>query len=442
MATAAVTTITATAVGFAGTMNAYQSEVERFDKVLSKVAADAKAPESDQITAAIESASDRSFAVQVSVLDTEGRLINLYGVEPIIVDAPPASSAKAAIAEPTTVEGELTYRMKSLAIDSGDYILLIMPLQDAIDARTANFFALGGFVLLAVGMAILLIWVLIRFDLRVMERLIDSARRIAAGEKVSIPKQKRGGEVAELSSALNQMIESLRQSIETEKSVHKAMQSFMGDASHELRTPLTVIKGYSELLVGQGENLEFRAKALTRVLSEVDRMEQLINDLLLLAELGEQKRSERHSINLTEIVSEFVDDLKTLQPTREIAVKLAKSIKVVGSGEQLNQLLSNLFANLRKHTPADAQVQVTLGSSGENMVVLTVEDAGPGLAEKFYEEGVDSFMRFDAFASRQTGSSGLGMTIMRTIVGQHGGKIKLSKSSLGGLKTEIYLARK
>ena len=442
LATAAVTTITAAAVGLAGTLYAFDSEVQRLDKVLAKVSADATDAAPDQISAAIESAADRSFAVQVSILDTQGLLTNVYGVENIVDAAPPIALAEKAQVSPITVEAAETYRMSSVAIDSGDYVLLIMPLQEAIDTRNANLGWLGGFIVIAVSLGILVIWLLIRLDLRVMERLVQSAKSIAAGEEVSLPASKRGGEVAELSQALSQMLDSLRGSIAAEQNVHKAMQAFMGDASHELRTPLTVIKGYAELMQQQGADQAFRDKALSRMLSETTRMEQLINDLLLLAELGERQAGDRDRIDLTQIVGEFVDDLKALQPKRTVSAKIAKNLKVMGSGAHLHQLLSNLFGNLRKHTPVDAEVRVSLSSAGADQILLTLEDAGPGLPEHYYDDGVESFVRFDAFASRQRGSSGLGMTIMRTIVDQHGGRVRLSRSDLGGLKTEIYLARK
>ena len=248
LATAAVTTITAAAVGLAGTLYAYDSEVQRLDKVLAKVSADAIDAAPDQISAAIESAADRSFAVQVSILDTQGLLTNVYGVENIVDTAPALELAEKAQAGPITVEAAETYRMSSVAIDSGDYVLLIMPLQEAIDTRNANLGWLAGFIVIAVSLGILVIWLLIRLDLRVMERLVQSAKSIAAGEEVSLPASKRGGEVAELSQALSQMLDSLRGSIVAEQNVHKAMQAFLGDASHELRTPLTVIKGYAELM--------------------------------------------------------------------------------------------------------------------------------------------------------------------------------------------------
>jgi len=442
IATAVVTTLTAAAVGLAGTLSAFNSEVTRFDKVLAKVSIDATDAAPDQISAAIESAADRSFAVQVSILDTQGLLTNVYSVGDALSQAPALELAKQAENSPITVEAIESYRMSSIAIDSGDYLLLIMPLQEVIDARNANLGWLGSFIVVAVGLGILVIWLLIRLDLRVIERLVVSAKSIAGGEEVSLPAIKGGGEVADLSQALGQMLDSLRGTIKAEQNVHQAMQSFMGDASHELRTPLTVIRGYAELMQKQGGDQAFRDKALSRMLSETTRMEQLINDLLLLAELGEQQMVKPDRIDLTQIVGEFVDDLKALAPKREVSVKLAKNIKVLGSGAHLHQLLSNLFGNLRKHTPVDAEVRVSLSSAGVDQVLLTVDDAGPGLPEQYYDDGVESFARFDAFASRQHGSSGLGMTIMRTIVDQHGGRVRLSRSELGGLKTEIYLARK
>jgi two-component system OmpR family sensor kinase len=442
IATAVVTTLTAAAVGLAGTLSAFNSEVTRFDKVLAKVSIDATDAAPDQISAAIESAADRSFAVQVSILDTQGLLTNVYSVGDALSQAPALELAKQAESSFITVEAIESYRMSSIAIDSGDYLLLIMPLQEVIDARNANLGWLGSFIVVAVGLGILVIWLLIRLDLRVIERLVVSAKSIAGGEEVSLPAIKGGGEVADLSQALGQMLDSLRGTIKAEQNVHQAMQSFMGDASHELRTPLTVIRGYAELMQKQGGDQAFRDKALSRMLSETTRMEQLINDLLLLAELGEQQMVKPDRIDLTQIVGEFVDDLKALAPKREVSVKLAKNIKVMGSGAHLHQLLSNLFGNLRKHTPVDAEVRVSLSSAGADQVLLTVDDAGPGLPEHYYDDGVESFARFDAFASRQHGSSGLGMTIMRTIVDQHGGRVRLSRSELGGLKTEIYLARK
>jgi K+-sensing histidine kinase KdpD len=104
--------------------------------------------------------------------------------------------------------------------------------------------------------------------------------------------------------------------------------------------------------------------------------------------------------------------------------------------------MHNVFSNIEKHTDARDAVRISLARSGKSKVKLVFEDAGPGLSEDQYDKGIEKFVRFDPFASRQNGSSGLGMTIIRAIVARHGGSVRLSKSELGGLKTEITMPTK
>jgi signal transduction histidine kinase len=216
------------------------------------------------------------------------------------------------------------------------------------------------------------------------------------------------------------------------------MQNFLGDASHELRTPLTVVKGYVELLSTQNMDEEQRARAFDRVNSEVVRMEALINDLLLLAELGESKPVGVGAIDLSGLVLAAVQDLKVLQPERSVRTSVEVGVSMHGTAELIQQLISNLFANLRRHTPADTRVTVSL-SKTDHQATLTIDDAGPGLPAESYARGINHFQRFDASRSRESGGSGLGMSIMAAVVRQHGGTIELNPSPLGGLQTVINL---
>jgi len=169
-------------------------------------------------------------------------------------------------------------------------------------------------------------------------------------------------------------------------------------------------------------------------------MDQLISDMLTMAELGEERRAERTVVNLSELVESAVADFATLSNDRTVDSKIAAGIGITGAQDQLHQLLNNIFSNIQRHTPSDALVEVALASTAD-AVQLTIDDAGPGLPEDAYARGIDGFERFDPFAARANGGTGLGMTIMRKIVADHGGKIVLSKSHLGGLRTEITLAR-
>jgi signal transduction histidine kinase len=217
------------------------------------------------------------------------------------------------------------------------------------------------------------------------------------------------------------------------------MQEFLGDASHELRTPLTVIKGYVELLSQDaiGEMAPYD-RYLGRVTSEIQRMEALINDLLLLAELGDHRVTLAERVQLSEIVSVHAADLQELEPNRDIRLNIEPDIHVTGLGSLLEQLLANLSSNIRRHTPESAAVAIELVESGD-YACLTIDDAGPGLPQGSYDQQTTHFKRFDSSRARQSGGSGLGMSIISAIVRQHQGTFELSQSHLGGLRTLIKL---
>ena len=167
-------------------------------------------------------------------------------------------------------------------------------------------------------------------------------------------------------------------------------------------------------------------------------MQSLINDLLLIAELEDQTPGAPEIINFSREVAHLSSDLKTLQSLRPIETRIEPGILVNISHNYAQQMLANIFANLRRHTPEDSQVLIVLATAG-NKAVLTIADAGPGMPEEVYKSGIQYFQRFDRSRSRESGGSGLGMTIMKRIIENAGGSIQLSKSQFGGLKIEINL---
>jgi signal transduction histidine kinase len=221
----------------------------------------------------------------------------------------------------------------------------------------------------------------------------------------------------------------------------RLMQEFLGDASHELRTPLTVIKGYVEL-VTQQRSLEPEKldRYYARLATEIERMESLINDLLLIAELSENTPRERTDVDMTSAVRRYAGDLAQLQPQRSVTTDIPDHVAVICVPEHLDQLLANIFSNIRRHTPDDSAVAVGLRTKGE-AVILNVADAGPGIPDSALREGIQFFKRFDPSRSRTSGGSGLGMSIMQGIADNSGGSIALRKSPLGGLEMVITLPR-
>jgi signal transduction histidine kinase len=291
-----------------------------------------------------------------------------------------------------TVEAHEGYRLVSLNISGGDRLLIADSLKATNETFIENQKRLVLFTFLADLVAISLSYLVIRRNNRKLQA--DSLAR---------------------------------------------MQSFLADASHELRTPLTVIKGYSEMLAkGQISVESDRQRAFDRVNSEIVRMENLIHDLLLLAELGETTIPIREEVDLSELLSSHSRDFQTLHSQRWVTIEIEDGISCLGSVDHLRRLMQNILNNISRHTPADAPVRIQLSRNGKKSF-LRIEDGGPGLPETSYRDGIELLNRFDSSRSRETGGSGLGLSIIAAIVHEHGGTLAMRKSALGGLAVEVIL---
>lgn len=184
------------------------------------------------------------------------------------------------------------------------------------------------------------------------------------------------------------------------------MQEFLGDASHELRTPLTVVKGYVEMLSkGQITDPQTQERAFARVNSEIVRMEGLIHDLLLLAELGESAARDYEEIELSTKARNYGEDFRLLHPQRVVTFDITEGIEILAVGDYISRFIQNALNNISRHTPADAPVRISVKKSGKQ-ISLVIEDGGPGLPESAYREKVRSLNRFDQSRSREHGGSG------------------------------------
>jgi K+-sensing histidine kinase KdpD len=219
------------------------------------------------------------------------------------------------------------------------------------------------------------------------------------------------------------------------------MQEFLGDASHELRTPLTVIKGYVEMLSkGQIVEAEGQSRAFSRVNGEILRMESLIHDLLLLAELGESATRDSYELDLSAILRAHSEDFLLLHPTRTVEIEIVPDLHVLAVEDHLSRFIQNALGNIDRHTQSDIAVKVSLEPYGKQ-IRLIIEDGGSGLPGGNYDEKVRSLHRFDKSRTREHGGSGLGMSIMAAVVAKHGGEFSLQKSALGGLAVIALLPR-
>jgi signal transduction histidine kinase len=162
-------------------------------------------------------------------------------------------------------------------------------------------------------------------------------------------------------------------------------------------------------------------------------MEALISEILLLAELGEQKDLEREVFNVADLAKGFIDDLQALEPGRVISTKFLNPLMITGSQRLMAQLFSNLFSNARRYTEERDRVEIEIEKSND-CCIIRYNDAGPGLPDQFLANGAVEFSRFDRSRSRESGGSGLGLSIVTAIVKAHSGEITFGKSELGGLK--------
>ena len=215
----------------------------------------------------------------------------------------------------------------------------------------------------------------------------------------------------------------------------RAMQQFLGDASHELRTPLTVVKGYVELAQATPE-LEKKEAYLEKSIVQIFRMESLIKDLLFLAEVGDVGSDENGEVVITAILRDQVEVLQALQPSREVSLKIESEVAITANAKSIERAIANIFSNIRRHTPVTAPVSVSMRKfNGE--IVVVVEDGGPGLDE--YPGKSRALQRFTSQRSSEGGGSGLGLSIISGVVDRNHGSMRLSKSSLGGLRLELKL---
>ena len=392
LASALITTALSLLIGGFATLSVKNSQISVVDDQLETIASFVRSNPDSPVSAALDVASEQDFNITIALVSRAGDLTIINESRLPFESIPTAAEIEGSKGVAVTVSGDENYRLTTLEISGGDNLLLAQSLKSIDRDFITNLTRVASFTLVADLFAITLSYLVLRRNNRKLEA--DSLER---------------------------------------------MQRFLADASHELRTPLTVIKGYSEMLSkGQITDQGDRDRAFSRVNSEIVRMENLIHDLLLLAELGETRTPIREEIDLSEMVTSFANDFKTLNSERDISIAIDDAITYLGSAEHLRRLVQNILNNISRHTPSDAPVAITLKVEGKRRL-LRIEDGGPGLPEGSYRDGIELLNRFDASRSRDSGGSGLGLSIIAAIVHEHEGTLALRKSALGGLAVEVSL---
>lgn len=383
--------ITSTAIGYFSITTNYRSQVKNLDKSVTQIITELDQSTDDPLFLSTYLAEISSANISIDYLTSELDLIPLFESQAKLSDAINLKVLKRSMTLPVDVND---LRLRTFLMEDKDYLLIYYSLAELKESRSNLIEMIFIFTLILVILASLISLLIFRKD-----------------------------------SQLNNLVNSLKHS-------HERMQEFIGDASHELKTPLTIIKGYFELIDNDKSDPEKIPTYKSRITSEILRMQEIINDLLFITELDETDKSGNKEFNLSDSLNDYIFDLKNFNPKREIESKVEQNIFINISQPHLAQILSNIFSNIKRHTPSDSRILISLEHKRDR-AILIIEDSGKGLPKEFYIGGIQAFRRYDKSRSRESGGSGLGMTILEKTTRKNGGKVKLSPSRFGGLKIEI-----
>jgi two-component system OmpR family sensor kinase len=371
-----------------------------------------------------------------------------------------ANADKAVTVPATGGHGRWRVAVQPLDDGSGGSVVVAASL-DGIDATTRQL------RLIDLGVSLVVLAVLagvgaaiVRASLRPLVEIEQTARAIAAGDLTRrVPDRDPRTEVGRLGRALNTMLAQIESAFSaraaSEASARRSedrMRRFVADASHELRTPLTTIRGFAELYrQGGARDPAELDRLMRRIEDQAARMGLLVEDLLLLARLDQQRPLDRRPVDLLALAAEAVNDARAVAPDRRIELVLGgedgdrgseAALVVLGDDQRLRQVLANLVNNALAHTPAGSPVEVRVGASsldGRPGAAVEVVDHGPGLTPEQAERVFERFYRADPARSPADGGAGLGLSIVAALVAVHGGTVGVDSVPGRGARFRVVL---
>jgi two-component system OmpR family sensor kinase len=273
----------------------------------------------------------------------------------------------------------------------------------------------------------------IKVGLKPLANVEETAERIAEGDLTArLPDVKPNTEVGRLVNTLNTMLSRIEESFAARVESESKLRRFVADASHELRTPITAIRGFAELHRQGAVSGEEKTKELIgRIENESKRMGSLVEDLLLLARLDQSREMKSDPVNLTKLVSDAVESARAAGPNYLVNFeKNVEDIYALGDNDRIHQVVANLLANARTHTPAGTVIDVTVKQEADG-VRIRIADNGPGLSKADQERIFERFYRADASRVRTDGEgTGLGLSIVDAVMRAHAGQVSV-ESELG-----------
>jgi two-component system OmpR family sensor kinase len=330
---------------------------------------------------------------------------------------------------------------------------IVIALPDVTNARLiAQYGAIGtGFGFFLLTLSGLAIWLTITSALRPLREVERTAAMVAAGDTSQrLVDADKNTEIGRLNGSLNSMLDSIDNAMSSRNKALDQMKRFVADASHELRTPLVTLRGYAELYrIGGLKKKADIDEAMGRIESESIRMSELVENLLALARMDETFELTKTKHDLAQLAALSIRDAGANGSKNEFALvdlagkELAADFALEADvdASAIRQVLTNLLVNAVKFSDAKDRIEIAL-SEASGKAVIEVRDHGEGIPKSLRDKVFERFYRADNSRNRETGGSGLGLSIVKTIVTRHGGDVKALETPGGGATFRITLPLK
>jgi two-component system OmpR family sensor kinase len=364
-----------------------------------------------------------------------------FGPPDLDPDAFDLESRSGTIVTAPAVSGDVEYRVLVTTDGRGETAFVTALPLDAVESTITRLVTMVV-IAVAIVLAVLAVvtWWMLHLGIRPIKQMTTTASTIAGGDlSARADESSTAAESYELAIALNTMMETIETALDERAASEERLRRFVSDASHELRTPVTTIRGYAELyrLGGLAEPGRLD-DAMRRTEAESARMARLVDDMLTLAKLDEQRPLAHERVDMARLAGDAAADARAASPGRVIEVDAPDPAVVLGDDDRLRQVVANLVTNAVTHTEADVPVTVR-ARVVDDRVVVEVIDRGAGMSPDVVDRVTERFFRADPSRTRQRGGSGLGLSIVDSTVGAHGGTVNVDSAPGRGTRVTVEL---